>query len=230
MTADLQHIRALILSEPQIVLHDRDIMRALVAASDSEQGPNVVDLRGVAINRLEHRLSALEGTHQAVLAAAYDNVASTNQIHRAVLIALEARDWNSFVEISGTEFREVLNVAAVRICLESDRILNDSVTDPQVVKLEPGGIDDYVSKGSMTLPRSVVLRRVHVVDPTVYGELETKIRSEAVIRIDTGTKGMATMIVLGSANPNQFVPSLKPDLLRFLGQVMGRMFERWLAA
>ena len=92
MTIDLQHVRALILSEPEIVLHDREIMRMLVATSDSEQGTNVVDLRGVAINRLEHRLSALEDTHNAVLAAAYDNVASTNQIHRAVLIALEARD------------------------------------------------------------------------------------------------------------------------------------------
>ena len=228
MTVDLQRVRDLILSEPQIILHDRDIMRALVAASDSEQGANVVDLRGVAINRLEHRLSALEDTHRAVLSAAYDNVASTNQIQRAALIALEARDWNSFVALSGTEFREVLGVAEIRICLESDRILNDSVTNPQVVTLEPGGIDDYVSKGSMTLPRSVVLRRVHASDAAVYGKLETEVRSEAVIRIDTGRKGMAAMIVLGSADPNQFVPSLKPDLLRFLGQVLGRMFERWL--
>ncbi len=228
MTIDLQHVRALILSEPEIVLHDREIMRMLVAASDSEQGTNVVDLRGVAINRLEHRLSALEDTHNAVLAAAYDNVASTNQIHRAVLIALEAGDWKSFVEISDAEFREVLNVAEVRICLETDRFLNGSIVNPKVARLEPGGIDDYVSRGSMTQPRSVTLRRVHEADPAVYGDLETEIHSEAVIRVDTGRKGTGAMIVLGSADPNQFVPSLKPDLLRFLGHVLGRMFEKWL--
>ncbi len=48
-------------------------------------GHNVVDLRGIAMERLEERLDRLEDTHRSVIAAAYDNLAGTNSIHRAVL-------------------------------------------------------------------------------------------------------------------------------------------------
>ncbi len=230
MKLDLQHVRALLLSEPQLVLHDPDIMRALVAASDAERGENVIDLRGVAINRLESRLTALEKTHDAVLAAAYDNVASTNQIHRAVLAALEAKDWNSFVAIANCEFREILNVAEVRLCLEAGEVSSRTKAEPPVMILEPGAIDRYVATESMATARSVVLRRISQADPMVYGEVERRVHSEAVLRIDAGKTGPQAMVLLGSNNPEQFVPSLKPDLLDFLGQVLGRMFQKWLHA
>ena len=64
-------------------------MRALLAADRSALGRNVVDLRGVLVDRLEERLDRLEDTHREVLAAAYENVAGTNQVHRACLALLE---------------------------------------------------------------------------------------------------------------------------------------------
>ena len=48
-------------------------------------GGNIVDIRGIAMERLEHRLDRLEDTHRSVIAAAYENLAGTNQIHRAIL-------------------------------------------------------------------------------------------------------------------------------------------------
>ena len=54
--AELDQLRAQILSDPALILDDKDVMRALVAASEREMGTNIVDLRGLAMERLEARL------------------------------------------------------------------------------------------------------------------------------------------------------------------------------
>ena len=86
-------IREHILSDPGLILEDHELMRALLQADRSAQGRNVVDLRGVLVDRLEERLDRLEDTHREVLAAAYENVAGMNQVHRACLAVLEPDDF-----------------------------------------------------------------------------------------------------------------------------------------
>ena len=84
-----QSLRAKIMEEPAAILDDRDLMNALIAANDREIGANVVDLRGIAMERLEARLDRLEDNHRSVIAAAYENLAGTNQVHRALLRMLD---------------------------------------------------------------------------------------------------------------------------------------------
>ena len=57
-TLDL--LRAQLLAEPEMILEDIDLMKALAAAQDNRSGENVVDLRGAAMNRLEARFDQLE--------------------------------------------------------------------------------------------------------------------------------------------------------------------------
>ena len=64
-------LRDKILSKPEIILEDQDVMKALVAANERTMGGNIVDLRGIAMERLEARLDRLEDTHRSVIAAAY---------------------------------------------------------------------------------------------------------------------------------------------------------------
>ena len=80
-----QDMRDRILAEPETILEDRDVMNALIGANERLMGGNVVDLRGIAMERLENRLDRLEDTHRTVIAAAYENLAGTNQVHRAIL-------------------------------------------------------------------------------------------------------------------------------------------------
>ncbi|MGA0924383.1 MAG: DUF484 domain-containing protein, partial [Lutimaribacter sp.] len=62
-------VRDQILAQPDVVLEDADLMRALVLANDRAMGSNIVDLRGLAMERLEARLTRLEDTHRNVIAA-----------------------------------------------------------------------------------------------------------------------------------------------------------------
>ncbi|MGB5557337.1 MAG: DUF484 domain-containing protein, partial [Paracoccaceae bacterium] len=93
--AMIDDLREKIISDPDVILDDRDVMRALIAASENGLGNNIVDLRGIALERLESRLDRLEDTHRSVIAAAYENLAGTNQVHRALLRLLEPTDFAS---------------------------------------------------------------------------------------------------------------------------------------
>ena len=53
------HVRDKIIADPEVLLEDADIMRALVAANEQSMGGNIVDLRGIAMERLEARLDRL---------------------------------------------------------------------------------------------------------------------------------------------------------------------------
>ena len=48
-----EDLRMRILREPDVILEDPDVMRALITANDRAMGGNIVDLRGVAMERLE---------------------------------------------------------------------------------------------------------------------------------------------------------------------------------
>jgi hypothetical protein len=71
-----QDLRDRILAEPEGILEDSDVMNALIGANERAMGSNIVDLRGIAMERLEARLDRLEDTHRTVIAAAYENLAA----------------------------------------------------------------------------------------------------------------------------------------------------------
>lgn len=229
MDADL---RDRIISDPAVLLDDADIMRALVAANDRAMGNNVVDLRGIAMERLEARLDRLEDTHRSVIAAAYENLAGTNQIHRAVLRMLEPVRFEVFLRDLGGEVAEILRVEAVRLVIEAQ----DPGDDPAVRRVDsvltverPGFVDDYIARGRSQPARQVTLRQIRPEYGSVYGDKSDFIRSEACLRLDFGQGRLPGMLVLGSEDPHQFTPQQGTDLLGFFAGVFERAMRRWLA-
>jgi uncharacterized protein len=224
-------LRDRILSDPDVLLDDTDIMRALVAANEKSMGPNVVDLRGMAMARLENRLDRLEDTHRSVIAAAYENLAGTNQVHRAILRMLDATKFETFLRNLGTEVADILRVDAVRLVLESVT----TEDDPAIKKLgdvlsvaEPGYIDTYITQGRNLPVRQVTLRQMTPPDDVVYGAKAQYIRSEACLKLDLGEGRLPGLLVMGSEDPHQFTPQQGPDLLAFFAGVFERSMRRWL--
>lgn len=225
-------LREKILSEPQLILEDRDVMGALIAANEGEMGSNIVDLRGIAMHRLEARLDRLEETHRNVIAAAYENLAGMNQIHRAVLRLLDPSNFEMFLDNLREEMPGILRVDAMQLVLESAV----SADDPAVKRLssvltvaEPGFVDAYLTLGRNVPPRQVVLRQVRPESPEIYGEAADWIRSEACMRLELGEGRLPGMLVMGSEDPHQFKPTHGTDLLGFLAAVFERAMRRWLA-
>lgn len=225
-------VRSKIMSDPDALLEDQDIMRALVAANEKSLGGNIVDLRGIAMERLEARLDRLEDTHRNVIAAAYENLAGTNQIHRAILRMMDATKFESFLGDLRGEVADILRVDSVRLVLESV----SSEADPSVARLgnvlsvaEPGFVDDYITMGRSAPARQVTLRQVRTDDSEMFGDKAEYIRSEACLRLDLGTGRLPGMLVFGAEDPHQFTPQQGTDLLTFFAGVFERVMRRWLS-
>ena len=230
---DLKVLRAKILHEPDVILNDHEVLRALMDANETALGGNVVDLRGIAMDRLEQRLDRLEDTHRSVIAAAYENLAGTNQVHRAVLAMLDPVDFEVFLRNLGEEVASILRVDAIRLVLES----HDSDADHTVTRLgdvlavvRPGFVEEYGmrNRDAAAPSRQVILRQLRPDSDAVYGEAADWIQSEAVLRLDFGKGRLPGMLVLGAEDPHQFRPSQGTDLLAFFAGVFERQMRRWL--
>jgi len=227
-----EDVRTKLISEPEALLEDKDIMRALVAANEKNLGGNIVDLRGIAMERLEARLDRLEDTHRNVIAAAYENLAGTNQIHRAILRMMDAGKFESFLRDLRGEVADILRVDAVRLVLESVT----PEADPVVARLgevlsvaEPGFIDDYITQGRSAPARQVTLRQVKTDDAAIFGDKAEYIRSEACLRLNLGDGRLPGMLIFGAEDPHQFTPQQGTDLLTFFAGVFERVMRHWLS-
>lgn len=225
-------LREKIMAQPDVILEDRALMKALIAANERMMGANIIDLRGIAMERLEARLGRLEDTHRSVIAAAYDNLAGTNQVHRAILRMLDPIEFELFLHDLGGPVADILRVDCIRLVLESAQ--NDS--DPVIQRLgdvlsvaEPGFVNDYLTGGRDAPQRQVTLRQMQEGSPAIYGEAAGWIRSEACLRLDFGAGRLPGMLVMGAEDPHQFNPSQGTDLLAFFAGVFERAMRRWLS-
>lgn len=224
-------IRSSILSAPEILLDDADIMRALAGANEIERGENVIDLRTVAMDRVRARLDRLEETHRTVIAAAYDNVAGTNMIHRAILDLLEAEDVETFLAGLDGAVAAALRVDTARLILESDGCDETEALNrmsPGVSLAEPGYCALYLGVGAGGAPRAVTLHRMDGGDPRIHGASAHTLRSEACLHVDLGPDRLPGMLVLASAEAAQFAPGQGTDLLAFFAGVFERALLRHL--
>ncbi|MBZ4022596.1 recombinase XerC [Rhodobacter sp. TJ_12] len=231
-TAFATELRTKIINDPDVILEDHDLMRALISANERAMGANIVDLRGVAMERLERRLDRLEDTHRSVIAAAYENLAGTNQIHRAVLRMLDPTEFESFLKNLGTEVADILRVDSVKLVLETEQDAEDAALrrlGDVLCVAEPGFVEEYMRAGKGGQARPVVLRQTMPQAETIYGEASTWVRSEALMRLDLGEGRLPGMLVMGAEDPHQFKPSQGTDLLAFFAGVFERAMRRWLA-
>ena len=225
-------LRDKILSKPEIILEDQDVMKALVAANERTMGGNIVDLRGIAMERLEARLDRLEDTHRSVIAAAYENLAGTNQVHRAVLRMLDPLEFELFLKDLDGEVANILRVDAVRLVLETAQDDNDATIKRlgDVLSVaEPGFVERYLTGGRNLPVRQVTLRQMESGARSVYGDRSDFIRSEACLKLDFGQGRLPGMLVMGAEDPHHFTPQQGTDLLSFFAGVFERAMRRWLS-
>ena len=222
-----------ILARPHVILDDDDVMRALISADEQARGPNVVDLRGLAMQRLEERLDRLEDTNKSVIAAAYDNLAGTNQIHRAVLRLMDAESFDAFISILNDDVAQILRVDTIRIIFETKVISTTQAQTlgnlrPMIGVEEPGFVHSYMTQGQGTLSSNVIVRPAPRGASQVYGERSAPILSEAALQLSLGGTEPSAMAAFGSTDAKQFSPQQATDLLSFFAGVLERVLYRWL--
>ncbi len=233
--AELNHdTRDRILSDPDMILNDPVIMRALVSENERMMGANIVDMRGLAMERLETRLDRLEDTHRSVISAAYENIAGTDQVHRAILRLLDPVDFDTFLTVLRKDVLEILRVDALALILESEQAKSSpdvKALDDALKIVQAGFVHQYVTRSTTKTSRNqpIVLRQLSSGTAQIYGDHAKYIQSEACLRLDLGPNRLPGLLILGSKDGQQFTPQHGTDLLAFFGGVFERIMRRWLA-
>ncbi|WP_308916514.1 DUF484 family protein [Jannaschia sp. LMIT008] len=226
-TALPRDVRDHVLTDPTAILEDDAVMRVLLDANDRKRGENVVDLRGLAMDRLETRLDRLTDTHRHVVAAAYDNLAGTNQIHRCVLAILDHPTLADLLDALAGPIADILGIHSVRLVLEAPE--GEGAPHPSVTVLPPGGIAARLGGLHARDLRPVTLRRDGV-DPVLHGPAGGAVGSEALLGLDLGADRRPGLLALGARDADLFAPGQATDLLAFLGASTERVLRRHLDA
>lgn len=231
----LAPLREAVVADPEAVLSDPEIVRALLRAhAGSGDGRKVVDLRGALVERLESRLGRLEETHRSVVAAAYDNLAVTDSIHRAVLSVLEPDELDGVLEALARRIPTILSVDSVRLCVEADAASWPEPPEPPLVVLSPGGVARYMAldlgEGAEEdgPARPVALRRTSPEAALIYGADGVALGSEALVRLTFAVGAAPGMLAFGARDAERFAPDQAGDLLEFFGSVVALATRRWL--
>ena len=225
-------VRAELLADPSIILNDQELMDSLLAATDIKLGSNVVDLRHVAMNRLSDKLGALEGTHQSVVAAAYQNLLGTKQIHQAVIQLLVKKNLEEFVISLKSELLKTLSVDCIYILLEKPDGSVDSLLPtncgPNIQTVMQGFVKTYITQGGLTELSKVKLRKATSVTNQLFEDASVKIESEACVQLNLDENQIIGMITFGSSDADFFEPGQGTDLLKFFASACEKMLERWI--
>lgn len=223
--------RARLLAQPELILADRDLMRALIGAREAEVGDNVIDIRGRAMQALESRLDRLESAHESVISAAYDNQSGMNTIHRAVLSLLEPMEFEGFLENLELAVAPILRVETLRLVMEAGGALPQPQASGPLIVAPAGTVAELIS-GGRRAPRGddIVLRRAASQTLALHGEARAPIQSEALLPLDLGPGRFPALLLMGSGDIGRFNPAQGTDLLRFFGQVFRLVLISWLRA
>jgi len=230
-TEERELIRSLIMADPELVLSDDMVMRTLLGAT-AQGARNIVDLRDKLVERLEQRLEQLVHTNRSVIAAAYENVAGTQQVHRAILALIDAPDLGEFLRRLTSEVPAMVGVEEARLCLEAevdDIRPADSLAEGlggRVLLAPEATVGEYLMLEGNTSPGTVMLRPCGIEAELIFGSL-TRTRSEALLRLDLA--GSTGLLAFGAADPDRFGPDQGIDLLTFFGRVVERLLTRHLA-
>lgn len=220
-------LRETLIAQPELIIDDPDVMRALVSANEDRMGGNVFDMRGLAMDRLERRIDHLENAHRTIVATAYDNQASTGQIHRAVLCLLAADTLADFVTVLGGEISAILRVDAVQLILETSEAQPDIQPHQDgLIHADPGVVGTYLTGQTDHPSRQITLRQIPEGDRRVYGAGAANLRSEACLLLEFGTGHPPGLLLMGSENPQKFTAQMGTDLLAFLAQVIELCLRR----
>jgi uncharacterized protein YigA (DUF484 family) len=177
-----------------------------------------IDFEASAVASLRKRVSEIEEINEDLIAFARGHAGAVSSIHEAVLAAIGAADPGELATIITCQWPFLLRVDEVGFAWASAEQAFLTNGEGRCA-VEPRLVERMAD-----LTRPVVLRAVERGHP-IFGSAAGRIRSEALIRLDSFSG--AGLIALGQTEAPAIEGRHGARLLRFLGQAVSHMLERW---
>ena len=139
---------------PDFLNKNPDVLDNLELPEKATEG-GVVDFQSMLLNKLKKDKSHAQRIHKELVENARENMSNQARIQTAILVALEAENFEEFVEVVTQDFPVLLNVDTVNVIIEStftdsNASLPDSVIMKKLFKRPlrnecPKGFDIHLS-------------------------------------------------------------------------------------
>ena len=226
-------LREEIMTKAPEILNDEILLRALIEAGDKNLGGKIVDLRSVAMQKMDGELKKLKRSNQQVIATAYENLVGMKQIHQVVLKSLEQNNFDEFITNLTTEACDILKVDCIKLVLETHSSLQNTGKNASklsgLLDLYPVNfVDTYISQGKNNGTYDIVLRPTPKGSEQLYGKLSKNLKSEGCIKLKIGEKKIIGILALASKEKEKFTAHQGVELLKFMGSAFERRISHWV--
>lgn len=186
-----------------------------------KKGKGIADFQAYMIQRLkDDRQDVLDSARELVENSRH-NMNNMTRIHRAVLLLLEAGDFEDFVRTITLDFASLLDVDIVSLIVETDDHVIPHVDIAGVRLVGPGTVDLLLQNNPLALESATPGLE------QLYGGGATLVKSQVLLRLHIPDAPPA-LLAFGSRDPHMFQPGQGTEMISFLGRVVERSFRTWL--
>ena len=197
------------MADPGVILNDTELLLALSKHAKRDLGKDVIDLRDVAVRRLETQLNASKEQHQILLEVLSENFDSALRIINLMLVLLKSRDLDELFHKLLTKVPQAVDVDYVRFVQLTGKSSPPPLVDTTslaIKNITHAKLEAYLGVQVQDIyDNKVSLRSIAGGDQNIYGNIADQVRSEAIIDLsmDSDFDFTLTFLVLGSTAPEQ---------------------------
>lgn len=183
---------------------------------------NVSDFQSFMIKRLKEDKEGIIEEARELVETSRANMSNLGRIHKAVLMMLEAQNFEDFIHVMTMDFAQLMNIDIVTLVVEAEGEVIPHIHMSGVHVVTPGTIE-------LIMKDKPVVLEDHIAGmDEVYGGGSGLVKSQALVRLNIAHDVPLAMLCFGSRDPEAFQSGQATDMIFFLGQVVERCFRSWL--
>lgn len=216
---------------PQFLAEHPELFEVLLPP-EQQHGRGVIDFQYYAIDNLRRGMRKMKDRFQGLVVSARENLSVQQQVQRAVLSTISARNLEELLEVLTTDLVRWFDVDIVRLALESDVAgPNEAYYHEENysgICFVPGGTANAVLLGESVRLISDTQGEPPIGFEMVFTDCSNLVRSCALVRLELPTIKRPAILAFGVRHAERFHPHQGGELLAFLGEVMSLVLDRCL--
>ena len=218
-------------AHPTFLMDNPEMLEVLLPPAQNH-GRGVVDFQFFAIDNLRRGMGKMKDKFNHLVTSARDNMSTQQQVQRAVLSIIRAKNLEQLLEVLTTDLLTLFDVDVVRLAIESNAA---------------GLYDTYYSEHNYsgicfvpinTAQAALMNEKVRLIADThneppigfemIFADCSNLVRSCALIRLELENVGKPAILSFGVRDSGHFAANQGSELLGFLGSVMAVSLDRCL--
>lgn len=220
-----EEVAAYLRHHPDFLAENPDLLKDLTAPG-RWSGDGVVDIQQYMLEQLRGETDNLRDAARHVIETSRSNMAVQTRVHTAVLVLLNAGDFDQLAHIIHHDLPLPLDVDTAVIAFEDPGRPMPQLVAENVRLLAPGVIDSLVGSER----DAALCSPFYDGDRAVFAEAAGLVRSAALARLRPSADLPQGLLALGARGTETFHPNQGTELLVFLARVVERLAHRFLGA